>query len=462
MRTGDHGVGVVGSFLAKFGILGGGMALLLLLLVSGTEGTLDGTNQLMRDAEAENESLDRVKREGKTVSNMDIREAIMQLITVIQAGNERFEKFEFTQNKFNKKLLGKVDGIAVSLENKISHMSTFLLRMKNKLDAVERSLESSAGGPGPHGQGEPSTGKGNLQTIAAESFDILSVLPTYIESIQTSCSDKIGQLEENFQGIEEFLSVDNSTSTSAQNASEHGKRSLSAILKSSESNIVAVNEEIKNILTESNYIAESLYDRVSGSFEEISKEMKGISNVEKVLLDTADGVLDTKRKLEFGVRQILFKITEALEATGQDMVESLGQRINETTERIFENQNHAMGNLTLKVEKEIGLVWRQMGIMYGQVSNSISILEKVKDQTETYVKNTGQNLGEMEGTVEGLTDSMVNVDTNLNYMLGQLSLVVREFNQVKTGLTDAMTEMGGNLDDIQPYEKRSGSNGETD
>lgn len=31
----------------------------------------------------------------------------------------------------------------------------------------------------------------------------------------------------------------------------------------------------------------------------------------------------------------------------------------------------------LQVEKEIGQVWRQMGIMYKQVSNSITILEKV-------------------------------------------------------------------------------------
>ena len=65
-----------------------------------------------------------------------------------------------------------------------------------------------------------------------------------------------------------------------------------------------------------------------------------------------------------------------------------------------------------------------------QVSNSISILEKVKTQTEGYVNNTGRNLGEMEGTVEGLSERMVDVDSNLNYMLGQLSLVVQEFNQV--------------------------------
>ena len=34
----------------------------------------------------------------------------------------------------------------------------------------------------------------------------------------------------------------------------------------------------------------------------------------------------------------------------------------------FLNQTEALGNLTKKLEKEIGQVWRQMGIMYGQVS----------------------------------------------------------------------------------------------
>ena len=38
------------------------------------------------------------------------------------------------------------------------------------------------------------------------------------------------------------------------------------------------------------------------------EEIDGLSNVEKVLLDTADSVMDTKKKLEFGVQQIIFKV----------------------------------------------------------------------------------------------------------------------------------------------------------
>ena len=34
-----------------------------------------------------------------------------------------------------------------------------------------------------------------------------------------------------------------------------------------------------------------------------------MSNVEKVLLETADGVSEVKRKLEFGIQQIVFKVS---------------------------------------------------------------------------------------------------------------------------------------------------------
>ena len=40
-------------------------------------------------------------------------------------------------------------------------------------------------------------------------------------------------------------------------------------------------------------------------------EIKGLAKVEKVLLDTADSVMDTKRKIEFGVKNIAFKVSNA-------------------------------------------------------------------------------------------------------------------------------------------------------
>ena len=37
------------------------------------------------------------------------------------------------------------------------------------------------------------------------------------------------------------------------------------------------------------------------------EELKGLSKVEKVLLDTADSVIDTKKKIEFGVKQVFIR-----------------------------------------------------------------------------------------------------------------------------------------------------------
>ena len=87
--------------------------------------------------------------------------------------------------------------------------------------------------------------------------------------------------------------------------------------------------------------------------------------------------------------------------------------------------------------------------MYGQLSNSINILEKVrqafrdgissfysqvKTSTEEFSSKSNKNLGSMDNQVEGLTNRMTEVDENLNYMLGQLSLVVTEFNQVRAAI----------------------------
>jgi predicted transcriptional regulator len=60
------------------------------------------------------------------------------------------------------------------------------------------------------------------------------------------------------------------------------------------------------------------------------------------------------------------------------MDDQLKEQFADITRTILSNQTEALGNLTKKLEKEIGQVWRQMGIMYGQVSSSIQILEKVK------------------------------------------------------------------------------------
>ena len=48
------------------------------------------------------------------------------------------------------------------------------------------------------------------------------------------------------------------------------------------------------------------------------------------------------------------------------MDDQMADKFEDITRTILSNQTEALANLTKKVEKEIGQVWRQMGIMYGQ------------------------------------------------------------------------------------------------
>jgi len=395
--------------------------------------TLDAIELLSEEFNVEIEgvpSAKRVKRNDRGVTNLDIRDAILQLLNVIRDGNKKAEQHEFKRKKSGNAILEEVKKGNGGIEKKIDNISTFLLRMNNKLDELNKN---SKGGRGSR------KSAALLETLAQESYDMITLLPTYIENTRTAVLEVGKQSEVRFGEMETLL-LDETNTTE--------KQSLKMALKTSEMAILQASTELKDIVVESGHMAESLYERVDSGYKDLEKEIAGLANVEQVLLNTADSVMETKRKIEFGVQQIIFKVTELVQLSGGQIDENLANKFELITRTILANQTDALEKLTTKVTKEIGQVWRQMGIMYGQLSNSIGILEKVKDQTENYVGKTNKNLGSMDNQVEGLTDRMGEVDDNLNYMLGQLSLVVQEFNQVKTGLGEAMS---GLEDEIVEY-----------
>jgi len=390
------------------------------------------------DFEEEDALGSRVKRGAgdKGVTNLDIRDALLQMLKTMRDNNKRVQRDSFQQNKKLDDITDTVKGMTGSsgVEKKIDNISTFLLRMNNKIDALSR------GGGGGR--------TAILETLAQESYDIISLLPTYIDNTRKAIYYVGNDTKTMFKDVETLLGEEDDEVT--------GKKSLRKALESTETNILTASKELKDIVVESGSMAESLFERVDTGYKELEDEIKGLANVEKVLLDTADSVMDTKRKIEFGVQQIIFKVSELIELSGGQMDDNLAAKFESITRTILSNQTEALTTLTSKVEKDIGQVWRQMGIMYGQLSNSIGILEKVKSQTEEFTDKSNKNLGSMDNQVEGLTDRMTEVDENLNYMLGQLSLVVSEFNQVKTGLGEAMEGIGEDL--LEEYKKANDVN----
>merc|ERR1719189_633271 len=359
----------------------------------------------------------RVKRDDRGITNYDIREALIQMLKAMRAQDKKEAQAAQAQDRKIDDIAGAVNGVGKSVEKKIDMISTYLIRMNNKIEALAKG-----------GGGGSRRSTAILETLAQESYDIISLLPTYIDNTRKAIYFVGNDTKSMIDGLGNLLTDEDETGT---------RRNLREALDATESHILSASRELKDMVVESGSMAESLFERVDNGYKELEGEIKGLANIEQVLLDTADSVMDTKRKIEFGVQQIIFKVTELVELSGGQIDDNLANKFESITRTILSNQTEALANLTRKIEKEIGQVWRQMGIMYSKLSNSIGILEKVKDQTESYMGKAQSNLGSMDNQVEGLTDRMSDVDENLNYMLGQLSLVVQEFNQVKTGLGEA-------------------------
>merc|ERR1719347_1021911 len=167
-------------------------------------------------------------------------------------------------------------------------ISTYLIRMNNKIEALAKG-----------GGGGSRRSTAILETLAQESYDIISLLPTYIDNTRKAIYFVGNDTKTMFKDVESLL-VDEDDKKSG--------KSLKKALDATESNILTASKELKDIVVESGNMAESLFERVDNGYKELEDEIKGLANVEQVLLDTADSVMDTKRKIEFGVQQIIFKV----------------------------------------------------------------------------------------------------------------------------------------------------------
>lgn len=143
----------------------------------------------------------------------------------------------------------------------------------------------------------------------------------------------------------------------------------------------------------------SLSDKVEQEYQHLSGELKGIANVESVLLDTGDSVLDTKRRLEYGVQQIMGEINHQLSTYTGNLNTSLQQRFDGLATAVLGNQSIALTNLTSRMEEEISQVWRQIGILYHQMSRSANLLDEIHSQTSQYVNNSLDTMSSMDGKV---------------------------------------------------------------
>lgn len=203
------------------------------------------------------------------------------------------------------------------------------------------------------------------------------------------------------------------------------------------------------VVTNSLSTNEVLYTNLQNSYNNLSKEIEALSKIDVLLIQTADNVLDTKRRIEYGTQQILSEVGELIKLSAKDTNDTVNKHFDMISAKILENQNEALRNLSVKIETEISQVWRQIGNMYQTLTNSADALDKLQQQTEIYVNGSLSTMDNMEGKVGQITSRMSEVDDNLNYLLGRLSLVTQEFSQIKDGLGKALDNIRSSFHTVQ-------------
>lgn len=217
----------------------------------------------------------------------------------------------------------------------------------------------------------------------------------------------------------------------------------------------SVNEILKT-LSEEIVDTENFFSGTKKDIGSLKDEIAALSRLEKFLLQTGENVLDAKRGIDYGIHQILREVTEVVKANSKDLNATVTKRFDDIGATILDNHNGALSNLSSKIETEISQVWRQIGIMYQEISSSKQALDRLQQQTEAYVNGTLTTMDSMEGKVSLITGRMSEVDSNLNYLLGRLSLVTQEFNMIKTGLGTALDEIKSSFMEVQDRVKGPG------
>lgn len=213
--------------------------------------------------------------------------------------------------------------------------------------------------------------------------------------------------------------------------------------------LITGQREIQSAVDHTAALTDKFYSALSVSYSRLSEEISSLPKIEKILLQTADNVMDTKRRVEYGVHQVLIEVGELVKGLGEDLNGTVNTRFSDISSKILDNQNEGLTNLSSKVETEISQVWRQIGIMYQQLSASAGTLDSLQKQTESYVNGSLSTMDGMENKVSMITGRMNEVDENLNYLLGRLSLTTQEFNLTKNALAIALDNIRSSFKEVK-------------
>lgn len=91
-------------------------------------------------------------------------------------------------------------------------------------------------------------------------------------------------------------------------------------------NLNQTHQDLLKNINEISDVTVTLADRFATNYGKIETDIQALSKVEQVMVQTADSVLDTKRRLEYGILQILAEVGKKMVENSKSIDEAINER----------------------------------------------------------------------------------------------------------------------------------------
>lgn len=350
-------------------------------------------------------------------SYVRLEERVGQIETLLMSLDEKFNE----QIKWGKSIETIEKWVAAQGQSKSSADSGKLSELSNKVDDLSvdvKELHREVGGLGVKHDSSSQSTSSSLLNIEANVSRKLQENADSIVRIQESLG-RIGGVgssgDDSISKDLQFIksNIGRSCSSGGIDGSSFDKdlivalnnQTLDAIsdmrhevLTASDKNYAKTTTKLKeNAVALENTVSEFVKSFGEGCDSNIAGGE--VQKLEQMLAQMGDNVLSIKRGIEYNVHAITLEVAEAIKANSKELGSSIGDKFDAINETIANNHNGAITNLTAKIESEISQVWRQIGIMYQEVSSSKDALNKLQELTTSYVNGTIETMDHMEGKV---------------------------------------------------------------